>query len=100
MGVAVLVEVKNKKFEDLRIALGVSGPTPIRCEIAEAEGKHMKVTDENIRLIGNLALKSSKAIDFWNASKEFKEHLIEELTYRRIKESIKRLESFEKMMKI
>lgn len=28
MGVAVLVEVKNKTFEDLRIALGVSGPTP------------------------------------------------------------------------
>ncbi|AVQ38727.1 xanthine dehydrogenase FAD-binding subunit XdhB [Clostridium botulinum] len=100
MGVAVLVEVKDKKFEDLRIALGVSGPTPIRCEIAEAEGKHMKVTDENIRLIGNLTLKSSKAIDFWNASKEFKEHLIQELTYRGIKESIKRLESFEKMMRI
>ncbi|EKS4344443.1 xanthine dehydrogenase FAD-binding subunit XdhB [Clostridium sp. CTA-1] len=100
MGVAVLVEVKDKKFEDLRIALGVSGPMPIRCEIAEAEGKYMKITDENIRLIGKLALKSSRAIDFWNASKEFKEHLIEELTYRGIKESIKRLESFEKMMKI
>lgn len=95
MGVAVLVEVKNKKFEDLRIALGVSGPTPIRCEIAEAEGKYMKVTDENIRLIGNLALKSSKAIDFWNASKEFKEHLIQELTYRGLKESAKRAESLE-----
>ncbi|APQ73200.1 xanthine dehydrogenase FAD-binding subunit XdhB [Clostridium botulinum] len=95
MGVAILVEVKNKKFEDLRIALGVSGPTPIRCEIAEAEGKHMKVTDENIRLIGNLALKSSKAIDFWNASKEFKEHLIQELTYRGLKESVKRAENFE-----
>ncbi|NFD78543.1 xanthine dehydrogenase FAD-binding subunit XdhB [Clostridium botulinum] len=95
MGVAVLVEVKNKKFEDLRIALGVSGPTPIICEIAEAEGKHMKVTDENIRLIGNLALKSSKAIDFWNASKEFKEHLIQELTYRGLKESVKRAENFE-----
>ncbi|NEZ76255.1 xanthine dehydrogenase FAD-binding subunit XdhB [Clostridium botulinum] len=95
MGVAVLVEVKNKKFEDLRIALGVSSPTPIRCEIAEAEGKHMKVTDENIRLIGNLAVKSSKAIDFWNASKEFKEHLIQELTYRGLKESVKRAENFE-----
>ncbi|KGO15664.1 xanthine dehydrogenase FAD-binding subunit XdhB [Clostridium botulinum] len=95
MGVAVLVEVKNKTFEDLRIALGVSGPTPIRCEIAEAEGKHMKVTDENIRLIGNLALKSSKAIDFWNASKEFKEHLIQELTYRGLKESVKRAKNFE-----
>lgn len=95
MGVAVLVEVKNKTFEDLRIALGVSGPTPIRCEIAEAEGKHMKVTDENIRLIGNLALKSSKAIDFWNASKEFKEHLIQELTYRGLKESVKRAKKFE-----
>jgi xanthine dehydrogenase FAD-binding subunit len=96
MGVAVLIEVKDKKIEDLRVALGVSGPTPIRCEIAEVEGKHMKVTDENIKLIGNLALKSSKAIDFWNASKEFKEHLIEELAYRGIKESIKRSENFKK----
>ncbi|WP_251859814.1 xanthine dehydrogenase FAD-binding subunit XdhB [Clostridium sp. Marseille-Q2269] len=93
MGVAVLVEIKNNKIEDLRIALGVSGPTPIRCEIAEEQGTHMKVTDENIKLIGKLALKSSRAIDFWNASKEFKEHLIDELTYRALKESIKRSEN-------
>ncbi|WP_409069667.1 xanthine dehydrogenase FAD-binding subunit XdhB [Clostridium sp. FAM 1755] len=90
MGVAVLVEVKENRFQDLRIALGVSGPTPIRCEIAETEGKDIEVADENIKLIGKLALKSSRAIDFWNASKEFKEHLIEELTYRALKESIKR----------
>lgn len=93
MGVAVLVEVKNKKFKDLRIALGVAGPTPIRCEIAESKGKHMNITDENMKLIGNLALKSSKAIDFWNASKEFKENLIEELTYRALEESVERAEN-------
>ncbi|GAA0742808.1 xanthine dehydrogenase FAD-binding subunit XdhB [Clostridium oceanicum] len=93
MGVAVLVEVKNKKFKDLRIALGVAGPTPIRCEIAESKGKHMDITDENMKLIGNLALKSSKAIDFWNASKEFKENLIEELTYRALEESVERAEN-------
>ncbi|EJP6471639.1 xanthine dehydrogenase FAD-binding subunit XdhB [Clostridium botulinum] len=90
MGVAVLVEVKENRFQDLRIALGVSGPTPIMCKIEEKEGESVEVTDENIRLIGKLALKSSKAIDFWNASKDFKEHLIEELTYRALKECIKR----------
>ena len=90
MGVSVLVEVKDGKFEDVRVALGVSGPTPLRCEVAEVEGKNMEVTDENMKLIGKLALKSSRAIDFWNASKEYKEHLIEELTYRGLKESVKR----------
>ncbi len=43
-----------------------------------------------MKLIGKLALKSSKAIDFWNASKEFKNHLIEELTYRALKKSVER----------
>lgn len=90
MGVAALVEVKDNKFVDVRVALGVSGPVPIRCEIAECEAKGMEVNDENMKLLGNLALKSSRAIDFWNASKEYKEHLIDELTYRAIKESVER----------
>lgn len=90
MGVAALVEVKDGKFVDVRVALGVSGPVPIRCEIAECEAKGMEVNDENMKLLGKLALKSSRAIDFWNASKEYKEHLIDELTYRAIKESVER----------
>ncbi len=90
MGVAAVVEVKDGKFVDVRVALGVSGPVPIRCEIAECEAKGMEVNDENMKLLGKLALKSSRAIDFWNASKEYKEHLIDELTYRAIKESVER----------
>ncbi|MCR1933355.1 xanthine dehydrogenase FAD-binding subunit XdhB [Clostridium tepidum] len=96
MGVAVLMEVKDNRIEDLRIALGVAGPTPIRCEIAEKESKNMEVTEENMKLIGKLALKSSKAIDFWNASKEFKNHLIEELTYRALKKSVERSRNLKK----
>lgn len=90
MGVSAVVEVKDNKFVDVRVALGVSGPVPIRCEIAEVEAKGMDVTEENMKLLGKLALKSSRAIDFWNASKEYKDHLIEELTYRAIKESVER----------
>ncbi|MGL5615985.1 MAG: xanthine dehydrogenase FAD-binding subunit XdhB [Sarcina sp.] len=91
MGVSVIVEIEGNKFKEVRIALGVAGPTPLRCVIAEEFAKGLEVNDSNIRKIANEALKSSKAIDFWNASKEYKENLIEELSYRAINESIKKL---------
>ena len=91
MGVSVIVKVHNNKFEDVRIALGVAGPTPLRCKEAEHLSNGLEVNDENMKLIAKEALKSSRAIDFWNASKEYKENLIEELTYRGLQESIKRL---------
>lgn len=91
MGVSVIVKIKDNEFEDVRIALGVAGPTPLRCIKAEILAKGLKVNDENIKLIAKESLKSSRAIDFWNASKEYKEHLIEELAYRGLNECINRI---------
>lgn len=91
MGVAVTVKVNGEKFEDVRVALGVAGPTPLRCASAEVMAKGLLVNDENMHKIAKEALKSSRAIDFWNASKDFKNHLVEELTYRGLVESVKRV---------
>lgn len=91
MGVSVVVKVKGNKFNDVRIALGVAGPTPIRCSEAEKLAENLEVNERNMKLIAHKALEASKAIDFWNASKAYKDHLIDELVYRALKESVKRL---------
>lgn len=90
LGVAVVCNSKNGKFNDLRIALGVAAPTPVRCTEAEEFAKGKDISEEIIKQIGKDALKSSKARDSWRGSKSFREHLIEVLTQRAIKEAIKR----------
>lgn len=90
LGVAVVCDSNNGKFNDLRIALGVAAPTPIRCGIAEEYAKGKDITEELIQEIGSYAVKSAKARDSWRGSKSFREHLIEVLTQRAIKESIRR----------
>lgn len=91
MGVSTIIKIKDNKFNDIRIALGVAGPTPIRCFEAEKLAENLDVNDNNMKLIADKALESSRAIDFWNASKEYKDHLIDELVYRALNESVKRL---------
>lgn len=89
LGVAVVCNSSKGKFNDLRIALGVAAPTPIRCAEAEAYAKNKDITENTIKEIGKYALKSSKARDSWRGSKSYREHLIEVLTQRAIKEAIK-----------
>lgn len=91
MGVSTIIKIKDNKFNDIRIALGVAGPTPIRCFEAEKLAENLDINDNNMKLIADKALESSRAIDFWNASKEYKDHLIDELVYRALNESVKRL---------
>lgn len=91
MGVSVVIKVINNKFSDVRVALGVAGPVPLRCKKAENLAEGLEITDKNMKLIANEALKASRAIDFWNASKMYKDHLIDELVYRALSESVKRL---------
>lgn len=89
LGVAVLCKIKEGSiFEDIRIGLGVAGPTPLRCFEAEAYAKGKKVSAQVISEVGKLAVKSTKARTSWRASKEYREHLVEELTQRALKVAI------------
>ncbi|MEG1254535.1 xanthine dehydrogenase FAD-binding subunit XdhB [Clostridium sp.] len=92
LGVCVVASVEENKFKDLRISLGVAAPTPIRCTQAEEYARGIAVTEENIKTIASYALKSARARDSWRASKDYREHLIQELTERAIKQVVKECE--------
>ncbi|HBT46951.1 MAG TPA: xanthine dehydrogenase FAD-binding subunit XdhB [Peptococcaceae bacterium] len=89
LGVAVLCKLKEGRlFEDVRIGLGVAAPTPIRCPEAEAFARGKDVSRETIAEIGKLAVKATRARTSWRASKEYREHLVEELTQRALKAAV------------
>lgn len=90
LGVSAVCKVEGGKFTDVRIALGVAAPTPIRCCEAENYAEGREITRETLKEIGKLAVKSSKARDSWRASKVYREHLIEILTFRALKEAVNR----------
>ncbi|MGA2081691.1 MAG: xanthine dehydrogenase FAD-binding subunit XdhB [Holophaga sp.] len=90
LGVAAVCRVRDGRFEDLRIGLGVAAPTPIRCPEAEAYAKGRPVDGETLREIGKLAVKPSRARTSWRASKDYREHLIEVLSERAVAEAAKR----------
>lgn len=85
LGCSILIKEKEGIIENLKIAYGVAGPTPLRAVEAEEYAKGKKLTEELIEEIGKECLKASKARDSWRASKAFREQLIEELPKRAIK---------------
>ncbi len=90
LAVSTVCRVEGNKLADVRIALGVAAPTPIRCSEAEAYAKDKEITAEALKEISRLAVKASRARDSWRASKAYREHLIEVLTFRALKEAVKR----------
>lgn len=90
LSVSAVCKVSDGKFSDLRIALGVAAPTPIRCSDAEKYALNKDASDEVIKEIAQNALKASRPRDSWRGSKAYREHLIVILTQRAIREAIKR----------
>lgn len=90
LGCAAVARVKDGRFLDLRIGLGVAAPVPIRCPEAEAWAKGREASLETIREVAALAVKPSRARTSWRASKEYREHLIEVLAMRAVAEAVKR----------
>lgn len=85
LGVAVVGEFSDNKIIDIRISLGVAAPTPIRCKDAEIFATDKEISDDLLSTIGKLAVNSSNARNSWRGSKAFREHLIQNLTIRAIK---------------
>ena len=88
LGVAVVCKLQGKTFDEVRIALGVAGPTPLRCLEAEAYAQGKDVSAETVAELGKLAVHSARARTSWRASKEYREHLVEELVQRGLKIAI------------
>lgn len=88
LGVSILGKIKENKFIDLRIALGVAAPVPVRCVQAENYAKDLNITMKNIEEISEMALLDANPRNSWRGSKDFRTHLIKELTKRGISKII------------
>ncbi len=86
--VNVKLSADKKRIEDVRVAYGVAGPVPMRAESAEAAGKEKPVSEATIDAVGKASLGDVNPRTSWRASKEFRLHLVEELTKRAMRESI------------
>ncbi len=81
---------KRNCFEDIRISLGVAGPKPLRCFQAEAFAKGRSPNQEMIEQIAYLTLDDAQPRSSARASKEYRSHLIVELTRRSLLTTIAR----------
>ena len=82
LGVALLYEIEDNSFKDLRISLGVASPTPIRCKNAENFDIGKGVTNEVINKVAELAKMDSNPRNSWRGSRDYRLHLISTLIKR------------------
>lgn len=88
LGTAVICKLQdNATIAELRIALGVAAPTPVRCEKAEAFAKGMTLTSDNILKVGELALEDANPRDSWRGSKAYRQQLIKVNTQRALEKA-------------
>ena len=83
MGCCCLVKLGSDKrtIDDIRLAFGVAGPTPMRAIEAEDAVRGTDV-HEAVGRIGELAAACTNPRDSWRASKDFRLQLIKEMSKR------------------
>ncbi len=91
MGCCCMVKLSADKntVEDIRLAFGVAGPTPMRALSTEEALRGMPVA-EAVEKIGELAAGDTNPRDSWRASKEFRLQLIKEMSKRSFAEAARR----------
>jgi xanthine dehydrogenase FAD-binding subunit len=86
----VRLDAKKQHIERMRIAYGVAAPVPVRGftveKVVQGRGFDQALLDDAAKA----ALNDVNPRTSWRASKEFRIHLIEELTRRALKTSIER----------
>ena len=88
LGVALLYEIEDNSFKDLRISLGVASPTPIRCKNAENFAIGKGVTNEVINKVAELAKMDSNPRNSWRGSRDYRLHLISTLIKRILNDNL------------
>lgn len=88
-GVAAFVSWDTEKqlVADVRIALSVSGPTPLRAKKAEAALHGRPMTDEALEEAALLACEEAQPRTSWRATKEFRKELISVLAKRALRQA-------------
>ncbi len=92
IGCAAGVKVAGGVMTDLRLALTVAAPTPIRCPAAEAAGLNRPLTDETLSAVLKALEGDIRPRTSWRASKEFRTRIIKTLAERMIRAAAARAE--------
>ncbi|MGF7143091.1 xanthine dehydrogenase FAD-binding subunit [Anaerotaenia torta] len=87
--VNVKLSADKRVMEDVRIAYGVQGPTPLRAVHAEEAGKGQEISEDLLRRISEAVLEDIRPRDSWRASKALRQHIAVEMAYRCLSEAIR-----------
>lgn len=88
VGVAVVVIPEDGVCQDIRIALGVVAPTPIRARKAEDIIRGQRLNGELIERVAQIASEESQPRDSVRASAEYRREMVKVLTKRAIHQAI------------
>jgi len=89
LGVSCLVKLDGDTVDDVSLAFGVAGPTPLRAYSAEAAVRGLPVR-QAVQEIGKAALEDVNPRDSWRASRAFRLQLVEELSGRALAEAARK----------
>lgn len=78
-------------IEDCRVAYGVAGPVPMRAFAAEEFLRGKECNKKNVGEFTDLAMDQLNPRDSWRASKEFRVHMMREMTKRSAERAVERL---------
>lgn len=88
LGCAVHVRMDGSTIADVRLAFGVAGPTPMRCPKAETAVIGKPLTEETLKMFGDIAVTEVSPRTSWRASKEFRLQLVHELSARTLRQAV------------
>ena len=89
--VNVKLDKDQKIIEDCRVAYGVAGPIPLRAYEAEKFLQGKECNKANLDEFADIAIDQLNPRDSWRASKEFRVHMMREMTKRSFERSVERL---------
>lgn len=77
----------RKSIEDLRIAISVAAPTPLRCENTERKLRGAALTKQTVAALRKGVLDEVHPRDSWRASRQLRLQLAKELSERALREA-------------
>ncbi len=80
IGCGGAVKAESGKVADLRLAFTVAGPTPLRCLQTEEKVRGTNLDESLIEAVKKSVLQDLRPRDSWRAGKEFREHIIQTLS--------------------
>lgn len=83
------LDASGERLEDLRLSFGVAAPVPTRCYEAEASLRHAQIDDALYEDLSQRAKLEVHPRDSWRASKTLRLKLVESLSQRALKESVR-----------